>query len=187
MGSLDQDFSNLNIRRGEIDSAKTITRNLRNLAISQPIRTKMQYCNLMFTVATHLVETLTKTPFAEILQDWFFKPLGMSSSNLQPQAAIDAGLEDRIAIPYKYDELTNTHKPIPWLESPEAQGAGSIYSSANDYVKYVKAIMNKEEMFTDEVVKGLTKPRIFEDEDDKDEERSPMTSWSAYAAGWEVK
>ncbi|KAK4579821.1 hypothetical protein LTR86_000022 [Recurvomyces mirabilis] len=181
----ENDFAGLNVKKGEIDSAKTITRNLRNLAISQPIRTKMQYCNLMFTVATHLVETLTTKPFAEILQEWFFKPLGMTSSHLQPQAVIDAGLESRLAIPYRYDDDTKVYEPIPWLESPEAQGAGSIYTSANDYVKYVKAIMNKEDMFTEEIVKGLTKPRIYEDDEDEDDKRSPMTSWTAYAAGWD--
>ncbi|KAK3673892.1 hypothetical protein LTR78_006094 [Recurvomyces mirabilis] len=181
LSSPESDFANLNVKTGEVDSAKTITRNLRSLAISQP------YCNLMFTVATHLVETLTTKSFAEILLGWFSKPLGMTASYLQPQAAIDAGLEDRMAIPYKYDDDNDMYKPIPWLESPEAQGAGSIYTSANDYAKYIKAIMKREDTFTEDIVKGLTKPRTFEDDEVEDDKRSPMTSWTAYAAGWDVK
>ncbi|KAK5113277.1 hypothetical protein LTR62_003614 [Meristemomyces frigidus] len=179
--------NSVHLKPGAIDTPKSITRNLRNLPTNQPIRSKWQYCNLMFTVATHLVETLTQKPFAEGLQEWFFEPLGMTSTHLQPQAAIDAGLLEQMAVPYHFNEKTESYTPIPWLQSPEAQGAGSIYSSAADYAKYIRAIMMEEAMFHPKVRKGLTRPRIIENPEDEDEALASWTSFTAYAAGWDVR
>lgn len=42
---------------------------------------------MMYTVATHLVEVVSKQPFSEFLEQRFFEPLSMNSSSLQPARA----------------------------------------------------------------------------------------------------
>jgi hypothetical protein len=51
-------------------------------------------------------------------------------------------------------------------------------------VKYIKAIMNHEEPFTEEVYCGILKLRAFENPNTK--KLSPFTSPVAYATGWEI-
>lgn len=138
----------------------------------------------MFTVATHLVEKKTGQSFEDFIHTHFFKPLDMPSTNLQPDSAKAAGLGDRIAGSYIWEEKKSQYKEIPILQTPEDQGAGSILTSVNDYIKYVKAILNREGPFTEEVYKGLIKPRICENPED--DAIDPFTSWTMYAAGFET-
>ena len=47
------------------------------------------------------------------------RPLGMNSTYLQPNAAIDAGLRDRIATPYVWDEEPDHFRNISFMQVPE--------------------------------------------------------------------
>ena len=67
------------------------------------------------------------------------------------------------------------------------QGAGSIYTSGNDYIKWVRAVMNREPPITEEVSKGITKPRTIESPEDDINDLPPLTSTTLYAAGWDVR
>ncbi|OWT43405.1 beta-lactamase family protein [Pochonia chlamydosporia 170] len=183
-GIAPHDESYLGPNSPHTDNAKSVTRNLRNLAVAAPIRTKHLYCNMMYTVATHLIETVASLSFADFLQRHFFNPLGMNSTNLQPARARAKGLGDRITPGYVWDDETKTYNRFKVPDAPEAQGAGSIITSVNDYVKYVKAIMNQEEPFTKDIYEGLIRSRSLFDPDYK--QRTASTSSILYAAGWEV-
>ena len=143
------------------------------------------YCNLMFTVATHLVEQLSGLSFGEFLHKHFFKPLGMDSTNLQPDAAIEAGLEDRMAEAYRWDNDEGTYRPVIWQQCPEAQGAGSIFTSVNDYIKWVKALMNKEDPISENIYKGLIRSRTIQDPESGLNEPDYPVSLVLYGAGLE--
>jgi hypothetical protein len=139
---------------------------------------------MMFTVATHLVEQKTGLSFAEFLQERFFSPLDMTSSNLQPALARAKGLGDRISPGHWWDKKTKKYSTFDTPDAPEAQGAGSVITSVNDYLKYVNALMTKQGPFTEEIYKGLVRPRIIITPDyDK---LKPFASPPMYAAGWEV-
>ena len=180
------DFSYLSIRAQNPDDAESVTRNLRHLPISAPIRTKYMYCNLMYTVATCLVEKLSGMPFTDFLHKHFFTPLRMESTHLQPSAAISAGLKDRMALSYYWKEDEACYVPVIWQDTPEAQGAGSILTSVNDYIKWVKALMNQEAPISDDVYKGLTRPRTISDPDLDPDQEIPFMSPILYAAGLET-
>lgn len=143
------------------------------------------YNNLMYTVATYLVETMSGHSFTDFLRTHFFQPLGMTSTHLQPDSTRAAGLGDRIVTPYAWSADSSTYAPVELQQSPEDQGAGSIITSANDYIKWVKAMMNQEPPITTEVYKGLTKPRMFYDPDNDD--LDPFTSFTAYCVGLETR
>ncbi|KAI1295132.1 beta-lactamase family protein [Xylaria venustula] len=166
------------------DDARSVTRNLRNLSVHAPLRSKYMYNNIMYTVATYLVEKKSGLAFADFLQEHFFGPLGMSSSHLQPERAQSFGLGDRIATGYTWDEENERYTGFPAVGTPEAQGAGSIITSVNDYIKWVKALMNKEHPIDEEIYKGLVKMRMFASHDPKD--RAPLSSPVVYTAGLEI-
>jgi CubicO group peptidase (beta-lactamase class C family) len=178
------DNSYLSPRAAQPDDARSITRNLRNLPVGAPIRSKYIYCNMMFTVATHLVEEKSGLSFSDFLQKHFFQPLGMDSTNLQPERARANGLGDRIATGHSWDEENKRYGGFQSPDCPESQGAGSIITSVNDYIKWVKAMMNQESPITTEVYKGLMKLRTFQNPDD--ERLRPFTSPTACGLGWEI-
>ncbi|KAK8029540.1 beta-lactamase family protein [Apiospora rasikravindrae] len=107
------------------DDARSITRNLRHLSVCAPLRSRFMYNNLMYTVATHLVEAKTKKTFGDFLQENFFAPLGMGSTNLQPAEAGRKGLGDRIGTGYDWDKAKAAYQGFQWPDAPEAQGGGA--------------------------------------------------------------
>jgi hypothetical protein len=139
---------------------------------------------MMFTVATYLVEKKSGMPFSDFLNRHFFQPLGMHSTNLQPQRARDMGLGDRIATGYSWNEESAGYQGFQSPDCPEAQGAGSIISSVNDYIKWVQAMMNQQGPISPKVYKGLVKSRILQNPDA--DELRPLTSPTACGAGWEI-
>ncbi|KAI0485603.1 beta-lactamase family protein [Xylaria cf. heliscus] len=178
------DDSYLGLGAAKPDDARSVTRNLRNLALVAPLRSKYMYTNIMYTVATYLVEKKSGLPFPDFLQEHFFGPLGMSSTHLQPERSRSFGLGDRIATGYSWDKKEERYVGLGVVESPEAQGAGLIITSVNDFIKWVKALMNREHPIDDEIYAGLTKLRNFAFFEDDNPE--PFTSPAFYTAGMEV-
>lgn len=180
------DSSYLGVKAKNPDTARSVTRSLRHLPVAEPIRTKFIYNNMMYTVASYLVEKISGMTFSEFLHKNIFEPLNMNKTNLQPSEAIAAGLKDYLAQGYYWHKDSETFREVDLMESPEDQGAGSIITSVNDYIKWVKALMNHEDPITQGVYKSLTTPRIVcnptIDEDRKDPYSSPLL----YTAGLET-
>jgi hypothetical protein len=166
------------------DTAKSITRKLRHLPLAKPIRSSHMYCNLMFTVATHLIETLTNKTFSEFLQERIFAPLNLTSTFLQPSSVPPADRDSRLACGYSYRESTSTYHAIPVFDTPEDQGAGSIITSVNDYIVYVHALMTHAPPFTQAIQKALVTPRFALPEYNDDRER--LQSSTLIGLGWEI-
>lgn len=137
----------------------------------------------MYTVATHLIETKTQQSFFRFLGERLFEPLGMSSSCLHPGAARAKGLGDRIATGYTWSKKT-AYRGLQSPDCPEGQGAGSVISSANDMIKWVKALVNQEGPITPRVYQGLVKLRSFPHQHPA--RIKPYTSPVIYAAGLDV-
>lgn len=138
---------------------------------------------MMYTVLTHLVEVKSEQSFSDFLEDRFFTPLDMTSSNLQPANARAKGLGNRIATGYIWDKANGYHE-CQCADCPEGQGAGSIITSANDFIKWVKALMNQEGPITSKVYHGLVKLRSFPGHHPA--RLKPLTSPPFYAAGMEI-
>lgn len=183
------DDSYLGIHHTTPDTPQSVTRNLRNLSMNARRLEEYQYCNMMYTVATYVVETLTNDTFTSFLQTHFFEPLKMTSTYLQPSAVAAAHRTDLIARPHYWHKDTNSYKELRLVESPEAQGAGSIQSTVLDYAKWVQAMMKKDEvLFPKETYDDLVKPRIIADiaANEEDSGLPPFQSDGMYALGWET-
>jgi CubicO group peptidase (beta-lactamase class C family) len=175
------DESYLSIRAKQPDNAKSITRNMRNLEFSKPIRTSFMYCNIMFTAATHLVETVSGMPYVEFLKTRLWKPLGMTNtfhdiSDMQANNALD-----RKATGYHWNKDTKSHMTIPTFEQTEGQGAGCIFSSAGDYAKWIRALIKCSPPLSEAAHKEFIEPRSMYDFDEK--YAIPFGSRPLYALG----
>lgn len=67
------DYSYLNRRATHPDTPQSVTKNLRNLQNAAPLRTKFMYSNLMYIVASWLVEEMTALSFSDFLHRNFFE------------------------------------------------------------------------------------------------------------------
>ncbi|KAF5533754.1 hypothetical protein FNAPI_12585 [Fusarium napiforme] len=153
------DDSYMGTRAAEPDDARSITRNMRNLAVAAPPRTRYIYCNMMYTVLTYLIETKSGQPFSEFLQERIFDPLDMTSSSLQPESAKARGHAHRLAKGHIWDKSSASYREFDAVNCPEGQGAGSVISSANDFIKFLKALIDRNGSLSEDVYQGLTQPR----------------------------
>ncbi|KAM0310955.1 hypothetical protein ACHAPQ_012440 [Fusarium lateritium] len=153
------DDSYMGLRAAEPDNARSITRNLRNLAHAAPPGMRYIYCNMMYTVLTHLIEVKTQQSFGEYLQQRIFTPLRMASSSLQPENAKARGHGNRLAKGHIWDKKTSSYREIEATDCPEGQGAGSVVTSVNDFIKWIKALLNREGLINEDVYQGLIQPR----------------------------
>lgn len=153
--------------------------------MASPAKQKyMLYNNMMFTVASRLVEVKTGKPFADFLRENFFEPLEMASTFLQPSSAVKAGQGERLASGHQFDETNATWDVFSAFDAPEGQGAGSIVTSSSDYIKYIRAMLNCHGPISAESRKELIKPRILIDYNLDSPDR--FCSPALYCLGWET-
>lgn len=138
----------------------------------------------MFTVATHLIEVKCQQPFAEFLQDRIFRPLLMQSTSLQLESIHTKGLTNQVAIGYVWDQKRRAYDSFQMRDCPESQGAGSVFTNVNDFVKWVKALMNREYPINEKVYQGLIQMRTITNPNAR--RLKKYTSPAIYAAGLEV-
>ena len=178
------DDSYLGAAAKEQDTPRSVTRNLRNLPLTRPLRTTYQYCNMLYTVATHLVSEVSGSSFAAFLQSRIWDPLGMTNTYLDVPGSIKYNeLKPRMATGYYWAEKEECFKAIPFYDQSEAIGAGSIFSSVSDIAKYVRCMLKKSAPLSEESHEELVKPRII-----AEPEKVPKHGRShvLYALGWET-
>jgi len=179
-------MSVLGINAAHPDNVQSITRNLRHLPSTARPGEKYQYSNIMYAVATHIIETLSGRTFSSFLHENIFKPLDMHTTFLQPSEVYAANLDPRFAKPY-YFENGHYHQAAH-QEVPEFQGAGSIQTTPSDYLKFIAAMLHPNKPpITKTICDGVTKPRIMRNSTHTLDEFSPTSSAVAYALGWDIK
>jgi CubicO group peptidase (beta-lactamase class C family) len=173
--------SYFSVRAKNPDNAKSLTRNLRNLAFVQPLRTAFIYNNIMYSVATHLVETVSNIPYAEFFKKKIWNPLGMTNTfhDITDIGANNA--MDRKATPYYWDKKTQSHISMPSYPQPEGQGAGCIFSSAGDYAKWIRALLKHKPPLSEAAHKNFITPRSFYTYEE--EHQIPFSSRILYSLG----
>ncbi|KAI1454656.1 beta-lactamase family protein [Annulohypoxylon moriforme] len=183
-GMADNEGSLMGPTAAHPDNPRSITRNLRNLPMAHPFRAKYDYCNIMFVAAAHLVAEKSGQTFNDFLEKRIFKPLKMTSTSLQPASAIAKGLGDRLASGHDWVEDKEELIEFPTITSAEGEGAGCVITSANDLIKWVKALLNREGPISEKVYRGLVRLRAICDPAAKYTRR--FKSPEMYAAGLDV-
>lgn len=164
------------------DTPKSVTRKLRYLPLSQPIRTKFQYSNIMYVVATHLVETLTCVWMGDFLREKIWEPLNMKDTYFGLDAVKEHGAIDQLAKGYRWDKEKSCFAEVAWPVQPEGAGAGEMKSTAGDYAKFLRSMIRRTGPISKEGHEELVKPRTIVGDEPK-----PFHSHALYALGWEVE
>jgi len=138
----------------------------------------------MYTVATYLVEVKSAQSFAEFLHHRIFQPLHMQSTCLQPERALKNGLGDRMAAGYYWNKVELAYHEIQSSNCEEGQGAGSIISSVHDFIKWIKALVNREGPINERLYQGLVRGRTLKNPNAR--RLKPFSSPAIYAAGLET-
>jgi CubicO group peptidase (beta-lactamase class C family) len=158
------------------DTPSSVVKRIRYLPITQPPRTVFQYCNIMFGVATDLLENLTGQKLETILRDRIWGPLGMNSTSFSLPSEKEKA-SSQLARGYYWnpdagDESASTHKdpyvPEPYLDIFPISGAGATISTVNDYSLWIKALLdaarnktNSDSPITGSMLKDLFRPRTI--------------------------
>jgi methyl acetate hydrolase len=88
-----------------------------------------------------IVEKVTGASLETWYQEHLFKPLGMTDTSF----AVAAGKQSRM--PTQYTRFTGTltalpKNPVPSTPTPPFRGDGGLYSTAEDYGKFVRMLLN---------------------------------------------
>lgn len=77
--------------RGGNQTVKDVVRSLRFLPLAQPLRTTFQYCNLMYVMLSHVIETLTGNWLGHFRAKRIWEPLNMTSTLFSSSDILDSG------------------------------------------------------------------------------------------------
>jgi D-alanyl-D-alanine carboxypeptidase len=93
-----------------------------------------RYNNTGYMLLGMLLETVTKQPYASLLDREFFQPIGMRSAAYCPSKPADAAY----AIGYTKDGAS--FKPAPYLSMTHPYSAGALCMSVPDYLRWQSAL-----------------------------------------------
>ncbi|PLN79763.1 putative penicillin-binding protein [Aspergillus taichungensis] len=126
---------------GHPATLQDIVRSLRYMQRSAPPRTTYQYSDLMFIVASSLIETLTGEWIGNVFRKKIWEPLGMDSTYLSLDDAQASGND--LAQGYTFNSGQFLYEPVPWKNKPEVSGAGGTISNIKDYAKWATALLKQ--------------------------------------------
>ena len=76
----------------------------KSLKVTKPPVTSVTYSNMAYTLVGYLVQKFSGVPYKQYIQEHIFTPLEMTSTAFEPRP----DMEERLAIPYVFDEKTGT-------------------------------------------------------------------------------
>jgi len=159
-----------------------VVRSLRHLPLNAPPRVKFQYCNTLWQVTSHAIETLTGRWLGDVLQEWIWAPLGMGSSYFSLQDAL-AGPE-HFAAGYYWDDAADTFREVPYMDVTETSGAGAVISNVKDYAKWIRALLHEAKPLSKDILEAVKTPRIFTGDDTGTDDEKAYDMPEAYGHGW---
>ncbi|KAL8697273.1 MAG: hypothetical protein Q9224_002400 [Gallowayella concinna] len=166
-------------------SLRDLVRNLRHLPMTAELRTRFQYCNMMYMTLSYIIETLTESWLGDVLWDRIWKPLNMTRTYFsfsQAQLAVENGAA-QLTSGHVWNNQTQKYIPVAWMDIPLVSGAGHVISNVLDYAKWLQFLMDQAPPLSKAGHMTLRHPRIVLD----DSPFPGFTGISAYALGWDVQ
>ena len=114
-------------------SREDLVRRLRYLPPNKDLRETFQYNNLMFVSAGYLVGTLEGSSWEDAIRSLVFQPLGMTGSDFSV-----AELQRTADFSLPYEVRNDTIRPMPFRDINLVGPAGSINSTVDDMLKWVR-------------------------------------------------
>lgn len=120
-------------------SSKEVAERLAKVPLKYGFRSQYFYDNILFGVASQVIENVSGKTYQQFLKSNFFEPLGMHDTRFNYHYIKSS--DDDVATGYaKYD--FKDLKPVAKLAWANASGAGGIYSSVHDMSKWIIAQIN---------------------------------------------
>lgn len=159
-----------------------IVRNMRTLPLAAELRTKFQYCNIMFTTVGYVIERISGKKLADFFHDRIWKPLGM----LDTYASVnDAKNSDRyFATGYFWDNDTMAYKPMPYAPIHTIGGAGALISTVQDYAKWLRMMISRSAPLSKEGHESIMTPRSMLEPELLGVVKNHTVGDGVYALGW---
>lgn len=144
-----------------VATPRDVTRMLRYLPLNAAPRTTWQYCNQMFVVAGHVIQTLTGRWLGDVLRSWIWEPLGMHSTYFSLEDAL-AAPED-FAAGYSWVKERGEFVTVPYMPLDEVSGAGSVVSCVEDYTRWIRMMLREDAPVPKEGHRAIKTPRMIID------------------------
>jgi CubicO group peptidase (beta-lactamase class C family) len=132
---------------------------------------KFQYSNSGYFLLGVIIEKVTGKPYAQVLQENIFNPLGMSSSGYDMPAPI---LPKRAS---GYEKRGGAYINASYVDMTTSYSAGALYSTVEDLYRWDQALYG-DKILSEESKKTMFEPRIAPG-------GTPLASMR-YAYGWFV-
>jgi CubicO group peptidase (beta-lactamase class C family) len=114
-------------------TTKEVVERLRHVPIKNGFRSGYAYDNILFAVASLVIEQASGQSYADYVRDHIFKPVGMDES-LIDETYLKPGMDYAMGhAKFDFKDL-KTVPPMAWLNDP---GAGGIYASVHDLAKWM--------------------------------------------------
>jgi len=116
------------------------------------------YANPGYWLAGYLAETVAAKPYADVMQDRVFGPVGMESSTVRPLMAMTRPISQGHGL---VNDKLAVLRPAP--DNAANWPAGSVFSNLNDLSRFTIAMMNDgkldgKQALSPKVVAALTSP-----------------------------
>ena len=114
-------------------TTKEVVERLRNVPLATSFRSAYAYDNILFAVATLVIENVSGQSYADFLRNNIFKPVGMDET-LVDMTYLQPGMD--VAMGHAKFDFKDL-KPVPPMAWSNNPGAGGIYSSVHDLAKWM--------------------------------------------------
>ncbi|KAJ6035871.1 Beta-lactamase-like protein [Penicillium herquei] len=118
---------------------------MRNLPFTASPRTEWQYSNLMYSAASHLIETVTNQSLQSFFTEHIWLPLNMTETYLSLSEARKARRDISQGF---YVNLGGQISSTERVFKDTLRGAGNILSSVSDYAKWISTMLNRGPPFS---------------------------------------
>ena len=114
-------------------STKDVVEHLRYVPLANSFRSAYAYDNILFAVATLVIEQVSGQSYADFVRQHIFQPVGMNES-LIDMTALKPGMDYAMGHAKADFKELQPVPPMAWLNAP---GAGGIYASVHDMAKWM--------------------------------------------------
>lgn len=142
-----------------VATPRDATRMLRYLPLNAEPRTTWQYCNQMFVVAGHVIQTLTGSWLGDSLREWIWEPLGMDATYFSLEDALAA--PEHFAAGYSWVKERGEFVTVPYMPLDEVSAAGSVVSCVEDYTKWIRTMLREDSPVPKEGHRSIKTPRMI--------------------------
>src|SRR6266536_3416690 len=109
----------------------------KSLKVTKPPLKSVVYSNMAYTLVGYLVQKFSGVPYKQYIQEHIFMPLEMNSTAFEPRP----DMEERLAIPYVFDEKTGSQTGTVRLKA-SVWPAGIVYGTVLNQANWLIANLN---------------------------------------------